>query len=173
MQSIKSDLRYAKELFNYSIKKTYVLEKIYYEMQHIIDMLDISNDLYHFLRNPFLNSKRKWIFLSLIFKMEDFSSTLIKLIQLRGIAYAFMSLCNRKKKWVQINVITAVPLSNPIEEYIIKIFQKSNPNRKYFLEKKVNNSIIGGFILRIEDKEWDSSLEENIRKLKIHLKNHI
>lgn len=84
-----------------------------------------------------------------------------------------MNLWNIKKKLVKINVITAIPLNSSIEEYLLKLVKKSNKNRKFYLEKKVNNSIIGGLILSIEDKEWDNSLEERLRKLRKHFKNHI
>lgn len=84
-----------------------------------------------------------------------------------------MNLWNIKKKLVKINVITAIPLNNTIEEYLLKLVKKSNKNRKFYLEKKVNNSIIGGLILSIEDKEWDNSLEERLRKLRKHFKNKI
>jgi len=143
-------------------------------MQNFIDLLEISNDLYHFIRNNFLNSKKKWLFLYIILHIENVSSAIIRLItsKKKGITYALMRLWNKKtkKKWVQLNVISAIPLNNTIEVYLLKFFQKSNKNRKFFFEKKVNNSIIGGLILRINDKEWDSSLEELIRKLRIHLK---
>lgn len=74
---------------------------------------------------------------------------------------------------MQLNVITAVPLIFSVEEYLLKFLKKSYKKIKFFLEKKVNNSIIGGLIFRLEDKEWDSSLEEKIKKLRIHFKNAI
>lgn len=74
---------------------------------------------------------------------------------------------------MQLNVITALPLSFYVEEYLLIFFKKNYNNIKFFIEKKVNNSIIGGLILRFEDKEWDSSLEEKTKKLRIHLKNAI
>lgn len=91
----------------------------------------------------------------------------------KGITYIFLNLWNIKKKLVKINVITAIPLNNTIEEYLLKLVKNSNKNRKFYLDKKVNNSIIGGLILSIEDKEWDNSLEERLRKLRKHLKNKI
>lgn len=147
-------------------------------MQNIIDMIDINNDLYHFLSNSFLNSKKKWLFLYIIYHIENISSNIIRLIQLNtekkkySITCALIKLWAKKKKWVKIYVITAIPISNSIELYLLKFFQKSN-NNKFYLKKKVNNRIIGGLILRLKDKEWDNSLEERIRKLKIHFKYHI
>lgn len=177
MHFIKSNLRSDR----YSIKNTYFLDNLRIEIKNFIDMLDISNDFYHFLHNHFLNSKKKWLFLYIIYHFDIFFYTrvLFKLIKFtnwkkkRGITYIFMNLWNIKKKLVKINVITAIPLNNTIEEYLLKLVKKSNKNRKFFLEKKVNNRIIGGLILRIEDKEWDNSLEESFRILRKHLKNQI
>lgn len=177
MQFFKSDLKYDR----YSIKKTYVLDNLRIEIKNFIDMLDISNDFYHFLHNHSLNSKKKWVFLYILFHIDLYFYTrvLIKLIKLtnwkkkKGITYILLNLWNIKKKLVKINVITAIPLNNTIEEYLLKLVKNSNKNRKFYLEKKVNNSIIGGLILSIEDKEWDNSLEERLRKLRKHLKNHI
>lgn len=170
MQLIKSDL-----LDKFFIKKIYVIDNYYYEIHNIIDILDINHCLYHFLRNPFLNYKKKWIFIYTIFHLEYFSLPIIKLVLYTKTTYTFefMKLWNIKKKWVHINIITSVPLSYSLEEYLINGLKKSNPTKKFYLKKKVNNSLIGGLRLRIEDKEWDSSLEEKIRKLRRHFKNHI
>jgi F-type H+-transporting ATPase subunit delta len=169
MQSIKSDLLSIKEL------KIYVFDNKYSDIQNLLDIININNDLYHFLSNPLLNSKKKYFFLYIIFNFDNFFSKILQFINFKNkssITTTFMKLWNTKKKWIQINVITAIPLSYSMEEYIL-IFFKKYKNIKFFLEKKVNNNIIGGLILCIEDKELDSSLEETIRKLKIQLKNYI
>lgn len=171
MHLIKSDLRSDKS----SIKKTYILENFYYEMQNIIDIFDISNDLYDFIHNHFLNSKKKWLFLYIVFNIENIFSTIINFIRIinnrkKNITYIYRSYWHTKKKWIQINIITAIPLKYSLEEYLLRFLQKRNDNRKIFIEKKVNKNIVGGLILRIDDKEWDRSLEESFRKLRIHLK---
>lgn len=178
MNLIKSDIR--SDL--YSIKKTFVLEKIYYDIQNLIDMLDISNDLYHFLHNPFLKTQKQWLFLYIISHLETITSTIIKFIpfitvtdwkEKKGVPYRFMNLWNRQKQLVKINVITALPFTNTIEEYLLKLGKTSHQNRKFFLEKKVNNCLIGGLILRFEDKEWDNSLEDSYLNLRTHFTNPI
>lgn len=79
MQFIKSDLKYDR----YSIKKPIVLDNLRIEIKNIIDMLDISNDFYHFLHNHSLNSKKKCVFLYILYHIEIYFYTrvLIKLIQ--------------------------------------------------------------------------------------------
>lgn len=171
MQSIKSALLPIKDL-----KKSSVFENKYSDIKNFLDLFNISNDLYYFLCNPFLNYKKGFL-IYIIFHLEYFSSIIIKFTTSKKsciiYASAFIRLWSKKKRWVQLNVITAVPLSSSVEEYILSFFKKSYKNLKFFLEKKVKNSIIGGLILRFEDKEWDRSLEESIRKLRIHLKNAI
>lgn len=169
MHLIKSNRRYNK----FFIKKNYFLEYFFYETQNIIDIFDISNVLYYFINNNYLNSKKKWLFLYIIFNIENIFSTIINFLykinnKKKNITYTFSTIFYNKKKWIQIIIITAMPLSNTLEEYLLIFFKKRNDNRKFFIEKKVNKNIIGGLILRIEDKEWNRSLENSIRKLRIH-----
>jgi F-type H+-transporting ATPase subunit delta len=43
---------------------------------------------------------------------------------------------------------------------------------KIELEEKVNPSIIGGFILRIEDQQIDASIQSQLRKIQRELVHH-
>lgn len=171
MQSIK--LKFIKELkINF-----HLLENKYSYIQNFFDILNIINNLYYFLINPFFNFKIKILYI--FFYFEKFFSKILYIIQYinyknkSSITASFMKLWNKKKKWVQIDIITSIPLSNSMEEYLLKFFNKSYNHIKFFMEKKVNNRIIGGLKLSIEDKELDSSLEENIKKLNNTLKIYI
>jgi F-type H+-transporting ATPase subunit delta len=42
-------------------------------------------------------------------------------------------------------------------------------NAKIELEGKVNPEIIGGLILRVDDKQFDSSVNTKLKKIKQHL----
>lgn len=79
MQFIKSNLISDR----YSIKKTYVLDNLRIEIKNFIDMLDISNDFYHFLHNHSLNSKKIVFFIYILYHIDIFFYTrvLIKLIK--------------------------------------------------------------------------------------------
>lgn len=92
MHLIKSDVRY----YKYSIKKPNLLDNFYYEIQNTIDVLDINNDLYYFLHNHFLNSKKKWLFLYIIFNIENLFSAIINFIQI---------ISNKKKKILPIFLV--------------------------------------------------------------------
>lgn len=95
MHSIKSDFSPVKDL-----KKTNVFDNKYSEIKNFLDILNLSSDLYHFLRNPFLKYK-KVFFIYIIFHLEYFSSTIIKFTTSKKSyitnASAFIRLWNKKK----------------------------------------------------------------------------
>ena len=62
-------------------------------------------------------------------------------------------------------VTTAIPMTNDLE---IKVLAKVKEltSKAVTLENMVDESILGGFILRVGDKQYDASISNKLSKLK-------
>jgi F-type H+-transporting ATPase subunit delta len=176
MQS-RAAIRYAKAIFEIAIEEN-AIENVFTDM-NIIDSL--SNDSLDF-RNLLTNSQIKYqdkknAILSLI---ESYSGLTVKLIDLlinnkrvyivNDIAKSFIQLYNRHNDIKEAVVITATPINKDLEE---KILSKINVAdiKSINLKNIVDPSILGGFIIRFDGKEYNASVKQNLNNLKTELTN--
>ena len=176
MQS-RAAIRYAKAIFEIAIEEN-AIENVFTDM-NIIDSL--SNDSSDF-RNLLTNSQIKYqdkknAILSLI---ESYSGLTVKLIDLlinnkrvyivNDIAKSFIQLYNRHNDIKEAVVITATPINKDLEE---KILSKINVAdiKSINLKNIVDPSILGGFIIRFDGKEYNASVKQNLNNLKTELTN--
>ena len=176
MQS-RAAIRYAKAIFEIAIEEN-AIENVFNDM-NIIDSL--SNDSLDF-RNLLTNSQIKYqdkknAILSLI---ESYSGLTVKLIDLlinnkrvyivNDIAKSFIQLYNRHNDIKEAVVITATPINKDLEE---KILSKINVAdiKSINLKNIVDPSILGGFIIRFDGKEYNASVKQNLNNLKTELTN--
>ena len=176
MQS-RAAIRYAKAIFEIAIEEN-AIENVFTDM-NIIDSL--SNDSLDF-RNLLTNSQIKYqdkknAILSLI---NGYSGLTVKLIDLlinnkrvyivNDIAKSFIQLYNRHNNIKEAVVITATPINKDLEE---KILSKINVAdiKSINLKNIVDPSILGGFIIRFDGKEYNASVKQNLNNLKTELTN--
>tara|TARA_B110000003_G_scaffold255666_1_gene272635 strand:+ start:1285 stop:1815 length:531 start_codon:yes stop_codon:yes gene_type:complete len=176
MQS-RAAIRYAKAIFEIAIEEN-AIENVFNDM-NVIDSL--SNDSSDF-RNLLTNSQIKYqdkknAILSLI---ESYSGLTVKLIDLlinnkrvyivNDIAKSFIQLYNRHNDIKEAVVITAAPINKDLEE---KILSKINVAdiKSINLKNIVDPSILGGFIIRFDGKEYNASVKQNLNNLKTELTN--
>ena len=69
---------------------------------------------------------------------------------------------------VKVFVTSAVPLTSKIENLILEK-SKNFSNKNIFIENQIDPTIIGGFILKINDMQYDASILNKLRVLKIKL----
>lgn len=83
----------------------------------------------------------------------------------------FADLCDRKEGIVQAEVTTVRDLD---ENQIVKIkdFLKNKFSaKKIILEKKIDNEIKGGMIIRVNDEVIDGSMRGRLKKLRVSLRD--
>ena len=176
MQS-RAAIRYAKAIFEIAIEEN-AIENVFNDM-NVIDSL--SNDSSDF-RNLLTNSQIKYqdkknAILSLI---ESYSGLTVKLIDLlinnkrvyivNDIAKSFIQLYNRHNDIKEAVVITATPINKDLEEKILSKINVADIN-SINLKNIVDPSILGGFIIRFDGKEYNASVNQNLNNLKTELTN--
>ena len=170
--------RYAKSLLDLSIENNSV-EKVNNDMVMLSEVCEDSKDFINLLNNPIIHaSKKEEVFKALFSgKMESVSLDFLTLITknsraniIPAIANSFISQYKAHKGIVDVVLTSAEPLEDATKAKIIEKI-KSTVKGEIVLEEKIDASLIGGFIVQIEDKQIDSSVASQLTNLKNILLN--
>ncbi len=182
MSDIKLSKRYAKSLFDYSKEKN-TTQQVYLEIQEIRAILEENIEVLQFFKNPLYDLAKKNNFISSLFK--DFSidtkffltllSNKKRLNLINEIALQFIYLNNKESDNNILNLTIAQDLSDSIVAEIIEKGKKilNFTGIQTEVRKKIDPSIIGGFILQIKDKQLDASVKNRLADLKNHFNLHL
>lgn len=172
MKSTKSASRYAKALLELAIEQN-SLEQVASDMKYLLEVNNETKDFQIVLSSPIINSDKKIeIFKELFSQFEKLTTLFIELItknrreyMLAQIADSFDTQLKEYKGIVPMTLISAVPLDQATKEMI---FSKVDDSVKGVLEinEIIDESLIGGFIVRMDDKQIDASIASQLNNLK-------
>lgn len=175
MRSTKAASRYAKALLELAIEHDKV-DQIAGDMHYLSEVSSETKDFQQLLNSPVIKADKKIaIFNELFGQFEDVSSMFVKLITKNGreymlhvIAESFDQQVKAYKGIVPVTLISAKPLDKATKE---KILDKVRESVKGTLEVKelIDESLIGGFIVRMDDKQIDASISNQFNNLKQRL----
>lgn len=87
----------------------------------------------------------------------------------REIIDAFSEIWNKEDKELVANVTTARELMGESRNTIIEYLKKHTSSDKIALIENIDESLLGGFILKYESRILDGSLKTNLADLKVNL----
>ncbi|MFV0304313.1 MAG: ATP synthase F1 subunit delta [Moheibacter sp.] len=174
MAGFRAAKRYAKGLMQFAVESGQT-QQINQEMMDLQKAVQDSRELNQFLSSPILDSRKKVEVAKIIFK--DFSPTTQNFIQLvinhgrekglKEITKQYHYLYNQLNNVHKAEVITATELNDGlINEIVEKAKATIGNDYTYEIENKVDSSLIGGFILRVGDKQIDTSVKSKLFRLK-------
>lgn len=172
MKGTRAALRYAKATLNLAKEKK-LAEEVNQDMILIRDTIEENNDLEIMLKSPVIKSARKRAVLIAVFKekINDITKGLIdvlienkRLNLLPLVAKEYIVIYDFMKGVEVAQVTTAVPLTKELEKTLLKRIHES-VDTQVSLVNVVDPSIIGGFVLRVGDKEYDSSVAYRLEDL--------
>ncbi|MGY5352325.1 ATP synthase F1 subunit delta [Wenyingzhuangia sp. IMCC45533] len=170
--STRAAIRYAKAVLNLA-KTDNSEEAVYKDMQLIEATIQESKDLKVLLNSPIIKLSDKVNALEAIFakQINNYSLGLIKLLAnnkrlnvLETVASDYQVIYDHLKSIDVAKVTTAVPITPAIKEQVIAKVKELTGNETT-LTNEVNPDIIGGFILRVGDLQYDASLAKSLREL--------
>ncbi|WP_372918347.1 ATP synthase F1 subunit delta [Salegentibacter sp.] len=178
MKGTRAAQRYAKAIIGLAKDKN-ATDAVYEDMQSISQTIANSKDLKSMLGSPVVKSGIKKSALREIFKdahaitmsgidilVENGRINLLDIVA-RQYIVKYHSLNNTQ----QAVVTTAVPLTKELEEKVqVKI--KELTGNEASLKNVVDEDMIGGFVLRVGDLQYDASVASNLNRLKRELKNN-
>ena len=174
MLSPKLASRYAKSLFDLSKEKN-TLEEVLADMNVLAESIKGSKDLSLMLKSPVITSDKKENILESIFKgkISDTTFTFVKLLVNKGresalqeVASSFIAMYNKLNKIATAELITAVEVDQNIIDKVKKILLQIDGNEKIELTVRVKPNIVGGFVLKYEDKLLDESISRKLQLIK-------
>ena len=79
----------------------------------------------------------------------------------------FNQLYRKEKKIISIDLVTAQKASEDLKDRIVKKFGNQN---NVFLNEKIDKSLLGGILIKLDGKQFDSTVKNSINKIKSSFK---
>ena len=177
MTGTRAAVRYAKAILEVSNAKGNA-EVVSADMKNISEAISQSSELKLFLENPVVKGESKLAALNEIFASAnaDTKNLFSVLLQnkrldiLEAIAAQFAILYDELKGVQVAYVTTASPLTPTLEAQVLaKIKELSN--KEVTIVNEVNADIIGGFIIRLGDMQFNASIANKLSQLKREFNN--
>lgn len=173
----RAAIRYAKAVLSLAQDKN-ATEDVQKDMQSIIATIDSSAELKMVLNSPLIKSEVKLASLHEIFKdtgdlTKKLFDTLItnkRVNLLDNVAKQYIVLFDQLNNTQVATVTTAVPLDKGLSAKVMAKVKELTGNEAT-IENVIDESIIGGFILRVGDLQYNASIANKLTSLKRELSN--
>ena len=173
----RAAIRYAKAILETAVSSGKA-NQVNEDMKSIIAAVDSSTDLKEFLSSPIITSEVKIKALSEVFSsVQADTKSLFRLLQenkrfeiLETIASQYNAQFDEMNGVEVANVTTAFPITAELEAQILAKAAAIS-TKKLTIQNTVDPSIIGGFILRIGDKQYNASVSNRLQELKREFSN--
>lgn len=172
MIDIKLGDRYAKSIFELARERG-EMEKVEADFELIEKVCRQNPDFTAMLRSPLVFSDKKQAVIDSIFKgkLSTITTELIRIIVrkkreafLLDIAVRFQALYDAKSNITRGVLTSAAALPAEMKARIKSMIEKELTTTFTF-EEKIDPELIGGFVLRIGDYQFDGSIASGLRKL--------
>jgi len=179
MSNTRAAIRYAKAILDLAIDNnaTAAIEE---DMHAIINTIADSKELQDTLVSPVISGAVKKSILEEIFSnSHEISKGLIKMLVvnkridiLDQVALKYVILNQERKGKDTAYITTAVPINDALEQKVLKQVALLTGN-DVTVKNKVDERIIGGFVLRVGDLQYDASIASKLQALNREFTNNI
>ena len=179
MNDTRAAIRYAKAILDIAVENK-ATDAVENDMRSVVNAISDSKELKDMLASPILKGETKKSALLVIFKgSHQITQGLIKLLvdnkrigMLNEVALKFIILNEKLKGQDVAFVTTAVPLTAVLEKKLLAQVAKITGN-DITIKNKIDESIIGGFVLRVGDLQFDASIANKLSNLKREFTNSL
>lgn len=172
--------RYAKSLLDLAIERG-ELEEVFRDMLWIQAVCRSNRDFVKLLKSPVIKTDKKNKILAAVTagSLGQLTTSFNKLLVdknreafLPEIVVAFVRLYQEYKGIQTVKLTTAQPVSDEIRGAIVKQVKTAGDFRHIELEEKIDEDIIGGFVLQIGDKLIDASVAYDLKQVARQFENN-
>ncbi len=169
----RAAIRYARAILQKATEdKTEAV--LFGDMQSVYGTIEGSRELQNVLQSPVIKANDKKEALLKIFSgQSELTHSLIKVLVsnkrtplLGNVAKSFLDIYNEQEGIKVATVTTAVPLSDELEQKVMAKVKELTGSEKVTLTNEVDPEIIGGFILRVGDIQYNASIANQLGNLK-------
>lgn len=172
MKGSRLAIRYAKSLIDLATE-TGKVEQVFADMKLILKVCKENRDFELVLISPIIKIDRKQAILKAVFegKIDSVTASYLQLMAhkrresyIPAIAESYIEKYKVRKNILTAVITTAYGLDDDVRNKVMQLVRDSYKSEVELVEK-VDKEIIGGFILRIGDKQDDTSLLRKIKML--------
>lgn len=173
MSLIRLASRYSKSLLQLA-KENKKLEEVYQDMTLLHQICTSNRDFVLMLKSPIIKPDVKQKILEKIFKgkITEITFGFFKIVlrkrreaYLDHVAKSFLEQYNTEKGISRVSLTTAVEIHENLKEKIKKLVQKATNSDSIDLKSEVDENILGGFVLKFQDKLYDASIARHLDTL--------
>lgn len=169
-------IRYAKAYFAIS-KKTNSIKEIVIESEKIREIISSNKDLQKILKNKIVpNQTKKSILLKTCLNVSVNLKNLIEILLRKNRLYLFGDILNQFIELYKFSsgietcyLISADKISSRVENNLKPIIRKITKN-KIKIFNIIDKDLIGGFIIKVGDIQFDNSVKSSLNRLRTSLK---
>lgn len=164
--------RYAKALYELGEERK-TTERLLDEMRSIQKVVKENRQLAAVISSPVITSEKKQKVLDLILK--DFSKDILTFIDILAtrhregllpyVAVAYIELYNKAHNQTPALLTSAETLPQDVVDSIVKQVEQKLKT-KLLLETRIDASVIGGFRIKVDQYEWDTTVTSQLAEIK-------
>ena len=171
--------RYAKSLFDLAQEKN-LTEALYSDMQLIGQTINASRPLALMLKSPIVRNDKKAAVLRAVFGewVNTLTMNFIDIVARKNrdsimdaIAGEFVRLYDQQKGIERATVITTTPLTDALRARFKTIVANTTGSQLVELEEKTDAKLIGGYVLKLGDRQIDASVRSQLNDLRVRFLN--
>lgn len=171
-------IRYAKSLIDLALEQN-VVDTVYQDMLLFKQVSEQNRGLMLALKSPVVRHDKKLAILEGVFKskVSPVSYTIFSIITKKNreaimysIADEFVKLYDVQKGIVKAFITSSTPLTPELRKQFTTIVEEAT-GKTVELEEKVDDKLIGGYVLRVGDRQVDVSIRKRLNDLKLQLLN--
>lgn len=168
--------RYAKALIDLAIEQK-VVNEVNEDMKFFAEVCKQNKDFTKVMANPIVRHEKKKSILKKIFenKVNHVTFSIFNVLTKKNrenllfpISVEFQKLYADLNKIERATVTTVVPLDAKQRDQFVKIVADAT-GKTVELEEKIDQNLIGGYLLRVGDTQIDTSIRKKINELKLEL----
>jgi len=165
--------RYAKSLLELANEKGQ-LEPVFSDMQLVAKVCEENKEFTNFLKSPIIKTDKKIAVIKEVFagKVGDITSGFLTILTqkrrelyMQHIANAFVEQYKQHKNILTAVITSAVGIDSTVKAKVLELV-KQTTNGEVELVEKIDKNLIGGFVLRIGDKQVDASISRKLNDLR-------
>lgn len=171
--------RYAKSLIDLAQEQG-IVENLANDMQVFQKTLAENRSLGVLLKNPIIRNAKKWAIINAVFgsRLNALTMTFFHIVAQKGrdnileeIAIQFVRQYDRLKGVERATVVTTTPLTDTLRQELKAKVQSLTRAKTVELDEKIDNKLIGGYVLRVGDRQVDASIRSQLNDLRLTFLN--
>ena len=172
MSGSRAAIRYAKAVLSLATDNKSA-EVVNSDMKLVTNAIAQSEDLSQMLQSPVVRSSDKKAVLTAVFKNANVATihlidTLIankRLALLNDVATSYTQLYDQMRDSQVATVTTAIPLTDDLKAKVLAKV-KELTGKEAEVKNVIDESILGGFVLRVGDIQYNASISSKLNRLK-------